>query len=136
MMARTSHPRLFAASRVALLAAPALCWCTRAGAEESDAARLFREGRALVVEGRFADACPKLEESQRAAIEIPLGVDSRQRYAQEQGRDWHQIETDNEEYQDAHGADGPPLPLPGAGEEPPGVKPPTPGAPPPREQPE
>src|SRR5690349_23552788 len=72
MMARTSHPRLFVASRVALLAAPALCWCTQAGAEESDAARLFREGRALVVEGRFADACPKLEESQR--LEPRLGT--------------------------------------------------------------
>jgi hypothetical protein len=45
----------------------------------------------------------KLQEAQTAAIEIPLGVDSRQRYVQGQGRDWHQVEQDNEEYQDAHG---------------------------------
>jgi hypothetical protein len=32
---------------------------------ESAAERLFLEGRALMIEGRFADACPKLEESQR-----------------------------------------------------------------------
>jgi hypothetical protein len=35
------------------------------GDEESAAGRLFQEGRALMVEGRFAEACPKLEESQR-----------------------------------------------------------------------
>lgn len=49
----------------ALLAASALLWHRQAVADESDAARLFREGRALVVEGRFAEACPRLEESQR-----------------------------------------------------------------------
>ena len=72
-MTRTAHLCLFGAPRVAaLLAASALGWCSRAGAEESDAARLFREGRALVVEGRFAEACPKLEQSQR--LEPRLGT--------------------------------------------------------------
>jgi hypothetical protein len=43
---------LFAASRAAR-------------ADESEAARLFREGRALMLEGRFAEACPMIAESQR-----------------------------------------------------------------------
>jgi len=55
-----------------LLGASLLHWCSTAAAEESDAARLFREGRALVVEGRFADACPRLEQSQR--LEPRLGT--------------------------------------------------------------
>jgi len=38
-----------------------------------------------------------LAEAQVAAIEIPLGVQSRQAYAQERGRDWKQIEADNAE---------------------------------------
>lgn len=36
-----------------------------AWADESEGARLFREGRALLIAERFAEACPKLEESQR-----------------------------------------------------------------------
>lgn len=36
-----------------------------ARADESEGARLFREGRALLLAERFAEACPKLEESQR-----------------------------------------------------------------------
>lgn len=56
----------------ALLGALVLLWCRLVVAEESDAARLFREGRALVVEGRFAEACPRLEESQR--LEPRLGT--------------------------------------------------------------
>ena len=55
-----------------LLGACVLHWCWQAVAEESDAARLFREGRALVVDGRFAEACPKLEQSQR--LEPRLGT--------------------------------------------------------------
>ena len=36
-----------------------------ARADDTAGDRLFREGRALMLEGRFAEACPKLEESQR-----------------------------------------------------------------------
>lgn len=97
-----------------------------------DAGRLIAAGRAWswdevceLIEVQAEAPSPivrnKLEESQRAALEIPLGVDSRQRYAQEQGRDWHQIEQDNEEYQDAHGGDGQPLPLPAPGGKPPAI---------------
>ncbi|WP_437321108.1 hypothetical protein [Sorangium sp. So ce385] len=56
----------------ALLGASALLWCRQAAAEESAAEQLFREGRALLVEQRFAEACPKLEESQR--LEPSLGT--------------------------------------------------------------
>ena len=54
----------------------------------------------------------KLGEAQQAAIEIPLGVDSRQRYAQSQGRDWDQIQADNEQYLAETGGNGADLPLP------------------------
>ncbi|MDF2692909.1 MAG: hypothetical protein K0S65_1292, partial [Labilithrix sp.] len=43
---------------VTLATAPAL-------AEESEPERLFREARSAMLEGRFDEACPKLEESQR-----------------------------------------------------------------------
>ena|GEM_PF-1170158 len=56
----------------ALLGVSALLSVGRALAAESDAERLFREGRSLVVERRFAEACPKLEESQR--LEPRLGT--------------------------------------------------------------
>jgi hypothetical protein len=56
----------------ALLGASVLHWRSQAAAEESAAERLFREGRALVVDGRFAEACPRLEESQR--LEPRLGT--------------------------------------------------------------
>lgn len=55
----------------------------------------------------------KIEESQRAAIEIPLGVDSRQNYASSQGRDFDRIDSDNRAYQDEHGSAGAELPLSG-----------------------
>lgn len=54
------------------LVGAALHGCQPAVAAESDAARLFSEGRALVVEGRFAEACPKFEQSQR--LEPRLGT--------------------------------------------------------------
>ncbi|WP_437291337.1 hypothetical protein [Sorangium sp. So ce406] len=56
----------------ALLGASALLWGRQVAAEESAAERLFREGRALLVEQRFAEACPLLEESQR--LEPSLGT--------------------------------------------------------------
>jgi len=55
----------------------------------------------------------KLEEAQRAQIEIPLGAQSRQKYAEEQGRDWDQVAEDNRAYQDETGGDGGQLPMPG-----------------------
>jgi hypothetical protein len=57
----------------------------------------------------------KLEEAQRAGVEIPLGVQSRQNYMQEQGRDVDQIEADNQAYQDKFGSPGQQLPIPGEG---------------------
>lgn len=47
----------------------------------------------------------ELKEAQVAAIEIPLGVQSRQAYAQERGREWKQIEADNAEWEADHGGD-------------------------------
>lgn len=44
-----------------------------------------------------------LADAQVAQIEIPLGVQSRQAYAQEMGRDWKQIENDNREWENDHG---------------------------------
>lgn len=67
--------RVFVRSRVArgvLLAALGLAWCSEVAADESAAARLFREGRALLVEGRFAEACSRLEQSQ--GLEPRLGT--------------------------------------------------------------
>ncbi|AUX38760.1 uncharacterized protein SOCE26_001380 [Sorangium cellulosum] len=55
-----------------LLGASALLSVRQVAAEESAAERLFREGRALLVEQRFAEACPKLEESLR--LEPSLGT--------------------------------------------------------------
>lgn len=108
---------------------------------KADAGRLIANGRAWswdevceLVEVQAEAPSPvvrdKLQEAQAAAIEIPLGVDSRQRYAQGQGRDWHQLEQDNREYQDAHGGDGDPLPVPGAGGDDQRPKPPEPPKPP------
>lgn len=49
-----------------------------ASAAESEAARLFREGRELLVAGRFGEACAKLEQSQRleprVGTQLNLGV--------------------------------------------------------------
>ena len=47
------------------------------------------------------DADPEAQ-ARNAAIEIPLGVDSRQNYMQERGRDPKQIEADNEEWEAKH----------------------------------
>lgn len=52
----------------------------------------------------------KLAEAQRASVEIPLGVQSRQGYMQEQGRDVDRVEADNQAYQDKFGGDGQQLP--------------------------
>ena len=42
-----------------------LLWAAPAAADETEGARLFREGRAAMLEGRFDAACPKIAESQR-----------------------------------------------------------------------
>lgn len=76
----------------------------------------YDEVRKLIdinVEGHTLETRNKLEESQRAAIEIPLGTDSRQRYAASQDRDFDQISQDNEDYQAQTGGAGTGLPLPG-----------------------
>jgi hypothetical protein len=58
--------RSFFAPRLAV--AVAMCvsaFAATAHADESEGERLFKEGRALMLAGRFAEACPVLEESQR-----------------------------------------------------------------------
>jgi len=48
------------------LAVFALAFCPKAvHAADTEGARLFREGRALMLDGHFSEACPKLETSQR-----------------------------------------------------------------------
>ena len=64
-----------------LLAALVLGWRSEAAAVESAAARLFREGRALLVEGRFAEACSRLQQSQR--LEPRLGTQLNVAFCQE-----------------------------------------------------
>ncbi len=94
----------------------------------------------LLVEAPSPETRNRLEETQRAQIEIPLGLDSRQAYVQRQGRDWDQTLQDNLDYaQEA----GPGLSLPdygqeggdggGAGNPPEPPKPKPPGLPKPRE---
>jgi len=73
MNARSSLLRwLGAPLPAALLGISLLGWARSASAEESLASKLFEEGRTLIVAGRFAEACPKLEESQR--LEPRLGT--------------------------------------------------------------
>ncbi len=52
----------------------------------------------------------KVEEAQTASIEIPLGVDSRQRYCESQDRDYERVSQENKQYADGEGAPGDPLP--------------------------
>jgi hypothetical protein len=74
----------------------------------------------LKVEAPSPQVRNKLEESQRAQAEIPLGVESRQRYMQEQGRDPDEIEADNEAWAAAHPEPAPAATPPGPGAKPPG----------------
>lgn len=75
----------------------------------------------------------KLEEAQRAQIEIGLGVDSRQRYCEGQDRDFERVEKDNKEYEAANqpppGMGPPGMPGGPGGEPPPGAPPGRQGAP-------
>lgn len=54
-----------------------------------------------------------MQEAQVASIEIPLGVDSRQAYAQRKGRDWSKLQKDNHQYDETNLGGGQQLPLPG-----------------------
>jgi hypothetical protein len=55
----------FTRSLIVLSALGSIVVSRPARADEPESERLFHEGRALMLEGRFAEACPKLEESQR-----------------------------------------------------------------------
>src|SRR5437660_1146046 len=57
--------RRVAAALAALPLALALAHTTTAFADDTEGERTFRQGRALMLEGRFDEACPLLEESQR-----------------------------------------------------------------------
>jgi hypothetical protein len=57
----------------------------------------------ILAEAPSPEVRDALAEAQTAAIEIPLGVDSRQRYTQAHGRDWDQVQQDNTEYAEANG---------------------------------
>lgn len=82
MNARSPLPRwLCSPVLAALVGASALCWELPASAEGSQAAKLFEEGRTLLIAGRFAEACPKLEESQR--LEPRLGTKLNVAFCQE-----------------------------------------------------
>lgn len=82
MNARSPLPRwLRSALMGALLGASVHGWAHSASAEDSQASKLFEEGRTLVIAGRFAEACPKLEESQR--LEPRLGTKLNVAFCQE-----------------------------------------------------
>ncbi len=57
----------------------------------------------------------KLEEAQRAQVEIPLGVDSRQRYCEAQDRDFERVTDENRQFAEENGQPGQPLPLDAGG---------------------
>jgi hypothetical protein len=57
---------------VALLALAQSALASAATADDSEAARLFQEAKQLMVEGRFAEACPKLDRSR--ALERRVGT--------------------------------------------------------------
>lgn len=57
--------RIVRRSTVAFALALALVFPRTSFADEEEGERLFREGRELMLEGRFDEACPKIAESQR-----------------------------------------------------------------------
>lgn len=61
----TLRSRLRPVWAAAVVLLGALLSSSPAHADESQAERLFREGRALLLDGRFDEACPMLEQSQK-----------------------------------------------------------------------
>lgn len=77
----SSRPRAIRALWCVLLGAPLLLGGRPALAAEAGAEQLFRKGRALLVAGRFAEACAQLEQSQR--LEPRLGTQLNVAFCQE-----------------------------------------------------
>lgn len=100
----------------------ALMWASECGMIRDEMGRVWtpemvRRVVEVACEAPNPQSRNRLEDAQVASIEIPLGVDSRQRYAQQQGRDWSKIQADNSHYdQTQGGGGGVALPLPGGDE--------------------
>lgn len=73
-------------------------WCKAKGMNWDD----VKSKVDLVVKAPEPVKSDPLSDAQVAAIEIPLGLQSRQAYAMEKGRDWKSIERDNAEWQADH----------------------------------
>lgn len=96
-------------------------WCEEGRLSVAGKTYAFETVRALVdieCTPPIVKARDALAESQTNSVYVQMGVKSRQRVADEQGLDWEQMEEDNAEYDEKHGAPGMGLPMPGAGGEP------------------
>lgn len=96
----------------------ALMWAAECGRVHDDNGNVWRPMALkrvleIVVEAPEPQTRNPQQDATVAAIEIPMGVDSRQQYAQRQGRDWDRVRADNQQYEEQAGHGGKPLALPG-----------------------